>query len=572
MSTLMHDCLDAPSRSGNLLTNNARRCQRFVEEGLICKNGESCKTIGILKLRYPAHLVTFVTSRTLAPRCCLPCELRRKLAADPASSPAATAFISLHLRRAVIARAVTGIPGRTDDSGVSTPRNPAIISGANPYSDESPAPPFLRLARPHSFPHLVVWLPRRPPQAAFLLLVSGVPIKPSSVSHGLNPHLTRIDPLAQPRSAPFLRHHHTSARVLSFPDGAIPHACSPSSMARSSNFPLHIYPPVEAVENEDPQQTLHLGRGSVSPKSSVLFKIDRGGKDFVITVTPDQNSDGSGRIGVQLAPNVKILKEKPKDVLEAFSLTGREFWGLTSNVEDSLKQAVLNFSQSASKVSGPIAIIAVGAEVAKSNVDGLYQFLSVLAEGRVGKLFNAAFNAKRQALLKVGALRTFQYEITKTYIQRLSSWMKASTEEVSRNESWVPVSVLGSRFFWQIWDQFCTALASTVCEVFGFNRQQLDDKIFKGQFRHSASFGNCKKKQDLRALTDSFLVCCYFAAGVFHRRWGHPRRRKIMSSKALGVIDKNALEFLLAPGNIFHVKKWIEIPFTVGQCTLGIIF
>ncbi|KAL4582119.1 hypothetical protein LXL04_006660 [Taraxacum kok-saghyz] len=149
-------------------------------------------------------------------------------------------------------------------------------------------------------------------------------------------------------------------------------------MARSSNFPLHIYPPVEAVENEDPQQTLHLGRGSVSPKSSVLFKIDRGGKDFVITVTPDQNSDGSGRIGVQLAPNVKILKEKPKDVLEAFSLTGREFWGLTSNVEDSLKQAVLNFSQSASKVSGPIAIIAVGAEVAKSNVDGLYQFLSVL--------------------------------------------------------------------------------------------------------------------------------------------------------------------------------------------------
>ncbi|KAL4563363.1 hypothetical protein LXL04_022853 [Taraxacum kok-saghyz] len=53
--------------------------------------------------------------------------------------------------------------------------------------------------------------------------------------------------------------------------------------------------------------------------------------------------------------------------------------------------------------------------------------------------------------------------------------------------------------------------------IFGFNRQQLDDKIFKGQFRHSASFGNCKKKQDLRALTGSFLVWCYLAAGVFHR-------------------------------------------------------
>ena len=143
---------------------------RFVEEGLKCINGESCKTIGMLKPRYPAHIVTFVTSGTLAPRRCLPCELRRKPAADPASSPATTAFISLHLRRAVTARAVTGIPGKTDDS------LPAIISGANSYSDESPAAPFLRLARPHSLPHLVFWLLRRPPQAAFLLLVSGVPV------------------------------------------------------------------------------------------------------------------------------------------------------------------------------------------------------------------------------------------------------------------------------------------------------------------------------------------------------------------------------------------------------------
>lgn len=115
-----------------------------------------------------------------------------------------------------------------------------------------------------------------------------------------------------------------------------------------------------------------------NPKSSVLFKINRGGKDVIINVTPDQNLDGSGRIGVQLAPNVKVLKEKPKDVLEAFSFTGREFWGLTGNVLDSLKQTVSNFSQTASKVSGPVAIIAVGAEVAKSNVDGLYQFAAIL--------------------------------------------------------------------------------------------------------------------------------------------------------------------------------------------------
>ncbi|KAJ8568524.1 hypothetical protein K7X08_028057 [Anisodus acutangulus] len=115
-----------------------------------------------------------------------------------------------------------------------------------------------------------------------------------------------------------------------------------------------------------------------SPKRNVLLKIGRGEGSVDVRVTPDENSDGTGRIGVQLSPNFKILKVQPKTILEVFSFSGREFWGLTYNVLDSLKQTFMNFSQTASKVSGPVAIIAVGAEVAKSNVDGLYQFAAVL--------------------------------------------------------------------------------------------------------------------------------------------------------------------------------------------------
>ncbi|KAG8387022.1 hypothetical protein BUALT_Bualt03G0209900 [Buddleja alternifolia] len=115
-----------------------------------------------------------------------------------------------------------------------------------------------------------------------------------------------------------------------------------------------------------------------NPKRKVVFSIERGKENVEINVTPDENSDGSGRIGVQLSPNVKFSNAKPKNILEVFSYSGREFWGLSSNVLDSLKQTFMNFSQSASKVSGPIAIIAVGAEVAKSNVNGLYQFAAIL--------------------------------------------------------------------------------------------------------------------------------------------------------------------------------------------------
>ncbi|KAF2284942.1 hypothetical protein GH714_032870 [Hevea brasiliensis] len=88
-----------------------------------------------------------------------------------------------------------------------------------------------------------------------------------------------------------------------------------------------------------------------NPKRNVLLKVGRGVQDFEIGVTPDENFDGTGKIGVQLSPNVKITKVIAKNVLEAFNFAGEEFW---------------------------VAIIAVGAEVARSNIDGLYQFAAVL--------------------------------------------------------------------------------------------------------------------------------------------------------------------------------------------------
>ncbi|KAG9139018.1 hypothetical protein Leryth_023532 [Lithospermum erythrorhizon] len=53
------------------------------------------------------------------------------------------------------------------------------------------------------------------------------------------------------------------------------------------------------------------------------------------------------------------------------------------------------------------------------------------------------FEAKELApLAVVTGLRTIQCEITKIYVVRLSSWMRSSTEDISKDESWVPVSIL----------------------------------------------------------------------------------------------------------------------------------
>ncbi|KAI3496105.1 hypothetical protein L1887_38455 [Cichorium endivia] len=54
-----------------------------------------------------------------------------------------------------------------------------------------------------------------------------------------------------------------------------------------------------------------------------------------------------------------------------------------------------------------------------------------------------AFEAKEAApIIAVESLRALLFDSTKIYILRLCSWMRASIEEISKNESWIPVTVL----------------------------------------------------------------------------------------------------------------------------------
>lgn len=166
-----------------------------------------------------------------------------------------------------------------------------------------------------------------------------------------------------------------------FPGVLVPEVRALSAASRDGLFPGDVILSVNG--NEFPKTGPNVVSELVnaikkSPKRNVLLKVARGEQQFEIGVTPDENYDGTGKIGVQLSPNVKISKVLPKNLLEAFRFTAKEFWGLSCNVLDSLKQTFFNFSQTASKVSGPVAIIAVGAEVARSNIDGLYQFAAVL--------------------------------------------------------------------------------------------------------------------------------------------------------------------------------------------------
>lgn len=104
------------------------------------------------------------------------------------------------------------------------------------------------------------------------------------------------------------------------------------------------------------------------------MNVDRGGKILGIDVKPAIVPDGSGRIGVQLGSNVQIERKHANGPLEAISFGTKEFVAMTNTVLSGLGQFVTNFKQTAQNVSGPVAIVAFGSEVARTDASGLFKF------------------------------------------------------------------------------------------------------------------------------------------------------------------------------------------------------
>jgi membrane-associated protease RseP (regulator of RpoE activity) len=108
------------------------------------------------------------------------------------------------------------------------------------------------------------------------------------------------------------------------------------------------------------------------------FSVQRESATITLRVVPDKALDGSGRIGVQLAVNGKPHRVKAENLADATVRASKEFSRLLATVLAGLQQIFLNFAQTADKLSGPVAIVAVGAEVARADIAGLFQFAAIV--------------------------------------------------------------------------------------------------------------------------------------------------------------------------------------------------
>jgi membrane-associated protease RseP (regulator of RpoE activity) len=116
-----------------------------------------------------------------------------------------------------------------------------------------------------------------------------------------------------------------------------------------------------------------------SPNRPLKLKINRDSKQISLTVTPTSDKDGKGKIGVMLAPNGEVIRRRASNIIEAFTAGATEYQRIAQLTVQGFWQLISNFGENAEQVAGPVAIVAVGAELARNDLGNLFQFGALIS-------------------------------------------------------------------------------------------------------------------------------------------------------------------------------------------------
>jgi membrane-associated protease RseP (regulator of RpoE activity) len=116
-----------------------------------------------------------------------------------------------------------------------------------------------------------------------------------------------------------------------------------------------------------------------SANQPIELTIKRGEEIKTLEVTPTQNEEGKGKIGVMLQPNSKIERRHAKNFLEAVAIATNEYQRIAILTAKGFWQLISNFKETAEQVAGPVAIVAVGAELARNDAGNLFQFAALIS-------------------------------------------------------------------------------------------------------------------------------------------------------------------------------------------------
>ncbi|MGB8702981.1 MAG: RIP metalloprotease RseP [Thermosynechococcaceae cyanobacterium] len=115
------------------------------------------------------------------------------------------------------------------------------------------------------------------------------------------------------------------------------------------------------------------------PDQPLTLDIQRNDQPLSLQVIPTLGEDGVSRIGVQLAPNGSVVRKPAPSFVSLLGAASEEFQRLVSITVMGFGQLLTHFQDAASQVSGPIKIIEIGAEIARSNLSQLLQFGALIS-------------------------------------------------------------------------------------------------------------------------------------------------------------------------------------------------
>jgi membrane-associated protease RseP (regulator of RpoE activity) len=113
-----------------------------------------------------------------------------------------------------------------------------------------------------------------------------------------------------------------------------------------------------------------------SPNQELTLRIQRQDQQLELRVTPEPGADGKGKIGVQLAPNGTMSRRRAGN---PFFAAADEFQRIILTTVQGFGRLFSNFGETAKQVAGPVAIVAMGADIARSDAANLLQFAALIS-------------------------------------------------------------------------------------------------------------------------------------------------------------------------------------------------
>lgn len=107
--------------------------------------------------------------------------------------------------------------------------------------------------------------------------------------------------------------------------------------------------------------------------------VQRDGAEIPITIHPNIGEDGTPKIGVQLAPNGVFAFHQASNPSQLLKQANQEFERICKMTVLGFGHLLSNFQDAASQLSGPVAIVAMGADIAKSDAANLLQFAALIS-------------------------------------------------------------------------------------------------------------------------------------------------------------------------------------------------